>query len=101
MSLQRARVRVRVCVCLWGGVCGGGVYVSVGVSVLSLQRAHVRRSNARRSPSITCNVSCAQAECEASHGRWVPQNLSVHPYECCGVRKSPLENGDVVLPRKR
>lgn len=42
-------------------------------------------SNARRSPSIDCNVSCAKAECEASHGRWVPKNYSFHPYECCGA----------------
>jgi hypothetical protein len=51
-------------------------------------------SNARRSPTIECNITCAQAECAASHGRWAPKNYSRHPFECCGAHTPPLKIDD-------
>lgn len=50
-------------------------------------------SNARRSPTIECNITCAQAECAASHGQWVPKNYSNHPFECCGAQTFGVNRG--------
>ena len=61
-------------------------------------------SNARRSPSISCNITCAKAECAASHGRWAPKNYSHHPFECCGattLRSQPLKADDSMCPNNR
>jgi hypothetical protein len=57
--------------------------------------ANCCESNARRSPTIECNITCAQAECAASQGRWVPKNYSHHPFECCGVRAFSVKLDDV------
>ena len=44
-------------------------------------------SNGKRSPTVSCNVACAEAECKASSGTWVKYNYSVHPYVCCNAKR--------------
>eukprot|EP00039_Didymoeca_costata_P014603 m.237650 g.237650 ORF g.237650 m.237650 type:complete len:435 (+) comp16057_c0_seq35:117-1421(+) len=36
-----------------------------------------------RGTNLTCNESCAQAECAKAKMYWKPENYSSHPYECC------------------
>ena len=48
-----------------------------------------------RGNGLSCNVSCAQAECAAAGAKngeswyWKPENYSEHPYECCNKYVHP------------
>ena len=48
---------------------------------------------------VSCNTTCAQAECSAAGMVWRPENTSVHPYECCH-RTQPAEATGTARPLK-